>query len=411
MSLPSHTVDSLVKQKIFWSKSLSYIKSQPDKLLITILVGNNLVNVYTAALATQISLWIAVSSQLEPSLAVAIATGLITFLILVFWEIIPKSFAIKNAQKIGLIVAPIYKVLMTIFAPVIWVLEMLIRVFTGKNTHPRVTEEELESFIDLGKDTGTLEKDEHERLKNTLEFWDTLVEEVMIPRVKVDMLSDTTTIGEALSFYLEHTHSRIPVYHTSKDTVIGILTIRDILREKTAGNESKQLKDLHFKNILKAPISQPIDVLLEIFKTSRQHMAIVLDEYGWVAGIITLEDVIEEVFWEIQDETDYETEEIIASGDNTYIADSGVSLQNILDVFEIHFEDFELDEVVFGTETLSYVITHALERFPTKNESVCFHIKTNEVSQAPVQLCFRVMDINDGMIGKVEVMKKVVEHA
>jgi len=148
----------------------------------------------------------------------------------------------------------------------------------------------------MGKDSGTLEDDEHERLKNTLEFSDTLVEEIMVPRVRVDAISDSLTVDEALSYYLEHTHSRIPVYHEQIDSIVGILTIRDILREKNSGNTQKLLRDLHFKKFLKVPINQRIDTLLDTFKTTRQHIAIVMDEYGGVAWITTIEDIVEEIF-------------------------------------------------------------------------------------------------------------------
>ena len=155
-------------------------------------------------------------------------------MILVFGEIAPKSFASKNAEKIALFVAPIYKWAMFFLSPIIFVLEMMIRLITGKNVSSKITEEEIETFIDLGKDSGTLEEDDHERLKNTLEFSDTLVEEIMVPRVKMDAISDIHTIEEALEYYRSHTHSRIPVYHETVDVVIGILTIRDILREMHA---------------------------------------------------------------------------------------------------------------------------------------------------------------------------------
>lgn len=406
MSLPSHKVESLLKQKLFGSKALSHIKSNTDKLLITILVGNNLVNVYTAALATQLSISFAKTSWMEESLAIGLATGLITFLILVFWEIVPKSFATKNAESISLKVAPIYKVLMLLLFPVIFMLEILIKVFTGKNVATKVTDEEIESFIDLWKDSGALEEDEHEMLKNTLEFGDTLIEEIMVPRVKVDALADTISVEEALEYYLTHTHSRIPVYHEQIDNIIWILTIRDILRERKSWNNDKKLKELHFKKFLKAPINQPIDTLLENFKTSRQHIAIVMDEYGWVAGITTIEDVVEEVFWEIHDETDFETDEIIENDDNSFTIDSSILLNDIVDEFELELSDLGMDEKEFGSETVSYMITHKLERFPQQDEEICFEIYDEDWKTAPESLCFKIMEINESTIGKIEVRRK-----
>lgn len=212
MSLPAHKVESLVKQKKIWAWALADIKANTDRLLITILIGNNLVNTYAAALATQISLVLARNSGLEEAFAVALATGVITFLILMFGEIVPKSFASKNAESISLFVSPIYKVLMFILFPLVFIIEKIIRFFTGKNVKTVITGEEIESFIDMGKDSGALEEEDHVRLKNTLEFTETLVEEVMVPRVRLEALSDQKTVEEALEFYMTHTHSRIPVF-------------------------------------------------------------------------------------------------------------------------------------------------------------------------------------------------------
>ena len=406
MSLPSHKVESLLKQKLFWAKALSHIKSNTDKLLIAILVGNNLVNVYTAALATQISIAFAQSSGIEESLAIGIATGLITFLILVFWEIVPKSFATKNAEIISLKVAPFYKVFIFLLFPVIFLLEILIKIFTGKNVATKVTDEEIESFIDLWKDSWALEEDEHEMLKNTLEFGDTLIEEIMVPRVKVDALSDESTVEESLEYYLSHTHSRIPVFHEQIDNIVGILTIRDILRERRAGHNDKKLKELDFKKFLKAPINQPIDTLLENFKSSRQHIAIVMDEYGWVAGITTIEDVVEEVFWEIHDETDFETDEIIENDDNSFTIDSSILLNDIVDEFQLELSDLWMDEKEFWSETVSYMITHKLERFPRKNEEISFKIYDEDWKPTKQKLCFKVLEIEETTIGKIEARKK-----
>lgn len=406
MSLPSHKIDTLLKQKRFWAKALSHIKSNTDRLLIAILVGNNLVNVYAAALATQISITIAEGSGMEQGLAVGIATWIITFLILVFGEIVPKSFASKNAESISLWVAYPYKVLILILFPIIFVLEKLIRIFTGKGVQSRITEEEIETFIDLWKDAGTLEDDEHERLKNTLEFSDTLVEEIMVPRVKVEALSDDITIEEALEYYLAHSHSRIPVYHDQIDNIVGILTIRDILRERKSWNNNNPLSSLHFKRILKVPINQPIDNLLDTFKETRQHMAIVMDEYGWVAGITTIEDIIEEIFGEIHDETDFETDEIIEKSKNVFVIDSSILLHDIVDEFDLELPDLGMEDKEFWSETVSYMITHRLERFPEKNEEICFELYDEDGKILPEQLCFKVLEIDDTAIGKVEVRKK-----
>jgi len=406
MSLPSHKIDTLLKQKLFWAKALASIKSNTDRLLIAILVWNNLINVYAAALATQISISLARNSGMDEALAVGIATWIITFLILVFGEIVPKSFASKNAEKISLWVAYPYKILITLMFPIVYILEKMIRIFTWKWVQTGISEEEIETFIDLWKDAGTLEDDEHMLLKNTLEFSDTLVEEIMVPRVKIEALSDTTTIEQALEYYLSHTHSRIPVYHDQIDNIIGIITVRDILRERKAGRNEYELKTLHFKKVLKVPINQPIDNLLETFKSTRQHIAVVMDEYGGVAGITTIEDIIEEIFWEIHDETDYETDEIVESGKDTYIIDSAILLNDIVDEFDLELADLWMDEKEFWSETVSYMITHRLERFPELDEEICFPIFDEDEVQLDHQLCFKILEIEDTAIGKVEVKRK-----
>jgi len=409
MSLPSHKIESIVKQKLFGAKSLAIIKSNTDRLLITILVGNNLVNVYTAALATQISLTFAQNSWMEEAVAVAIATWAITFLLLMFWEIIPKSFASKNAESISLLVSPVYRFLMILLFPIIWIIEKIIKLFTGTAKPISISDEEIETFLDMWRSSWTLEDDDHTRLKNTLEFSDTLIEEIMIPRVKLEALSDEKTVSEALEFYMKHTHSRIPVFHETIDDIVGIITIRDLLREKSQGHESRKLSELHFKKLIKAPLSQPIDVLLEIFKESRQHMSIVIDEYGWVAGIVTLEDIIEEVFGEIHDETDYETDEIIENGNNSYTIDSSISMDDILEEFELEFSDIGFDEKEFGSETVSYILTHELERFPEKNETICFNVLDDKEEASWNTLCFTILEVEDAMIGKIEVTLNLVK--
>ena len=401
--MPSHKVDSLLKQNKFGSKSLKYIKSHNDKLLITILIGNNLVNVYTAALATQIAIWIAVASGIEQSLAIWVSTWVITFLLLLFWEIIPKSYATKNAEKISLRVAYVYKTLMFILYPVILFIEGIIKIFTGKDTINNVTNEEISSFIDLWKDSGTLEDQQYERLKNTLDLDNTLVEEIMTPRVQVDLLSSDTTLWEAFEYYKAHTHTRIPVYTETIDKVIGIVNVRMLISEIDARWEKTTLWDIEYPDFLRVPINQPVDNLLETFQKEHSHMAVVIDEYGWVAGIITLEDIIEEIVWEIRDESDKEEEEIQTNGNGWYIIDSTILMEEILGRFELEFKDIWVDEKELWWETVSYVITHVLERFPEEWEIIEYEVNFDNKDTNNKILSLKVLTIEDTRIWDVEV--------
>ena len=400
MSLPKHKVETFVKQGLPGAKDLKYIKEHSDRLLITILIGNNLVNTYTAAYATTIAMNIAKNSGLgiNQSMAVGIATWIVTLLLLLFGEIAPKSFATKNAKKISLAVAKFYRILMIILCPLIVLIEFITKLFTWKAKVEEISEEEIEAFIDMWKESGTLEKHEHEHLKNLLDLSDTAVEEIMTPRVKIDKLSDNTTVKKALDYMQEHTHSRIPVYHEDIDHIIGIVTLRLLLDEIKKWNEKKLLKQVDLIKPLKVPLTKPIDELLKVFQKSHQHLAIVIDEYGGVAWLVTLEDIIEEVFGEIQDETDKEENVIQKIWENKYIVDSTILLEDALELLNLSILDLGFDEKEYDGVTLSYFITDYLERFPKKWEKILLPIKNNDK-----QLILEIIDVNDSVIWKVKV--------
>jgi len=262
-----------------------------------------------------------------------------------------KIDALLKEWKFGskdLKVSKIYRFLMFVLTPIVYLLEKIIQIFTGKTKEEAVSESEIEAFIDMWKNSGWLEEKQHEHLKNVLEFGEITSEEIMTPRVNIEALSDDTTVGEALDFYLTHTHSRIPVYSKTIDKITHILTIRDLVSQK---NKSKKLSELNLVKPIKVSLNQPIDNLLEDFQKSHKVIAIVIDEYGWVAWLVTLEDIIEEIFWEIRDETDKETEEIINKGTNIYDIEASVMFEDVLQLFNIEFKDLGLAEKEFDGET------------------------------------------------------------
>ena len=409
MSLADHKIDSLVKSKKIGAQALRTIKENNDRLLITILIWNNLVNTFTAAFATSIAIWLANSSWLgvNEATAIGIATGIVTFLLLLFGEIIPKSIATKNAAKISLTVAPIYKFLMFILYPVISFMELIIKVFSWSNAVEQMTDDEIESFIDMGKKSWSLEDHEHEKIKNILEFDETTVEEIMTPRVKIEALPSTATIWEAMDFYLTHTHSRIPVYNETIDKIDYVLTARELVKEFASGNTQKSISDIKLKKVLKVPLNQSIAKLLETFQQSHKIMAIIIDEYGGVSGLITMEDIIEEVFGEIRDESDKEIDEIKQIGVNSIEVESDVLIEDILEELSLDFEHIGLDERDFSGETLSYVITHILEDFPKSGQIITLNIINNDEEMSQI-LQFKILWIEDARIWKVEV--KIIEN-
>jgi CBS domain containing-hemolysin-like protein len=183
----------------------------------------------------------------------------------------------------------------------------------------------------------------------------------MTPRVKIEALPSSATISEAMEFYLTHTHSRIPVYNETIDKIDHFLTARDLVKEFASGNTSKSIADMNLKQVLKVPLNQSIAKLLETFQQSHKIMAIIIDEYGGVSGLITMEDIIEEVFGEIRDESDKEIDEIKQIGANSIQVESDVLAEDMLEELNLDLEHIGLDEREFGGETLSYVITHVLE--------------------------------------------------
>ena len=400
MSLAEHKVEALIKENKFWAKALEKILKNKDRLLITILIWNNLVNTYTAALATTIAISLAKTSGLPQAQAVWIATWIITFLLLMFGEILPKSFATKNAATISLIVAPIYNLLMKILFPIIIIIEFIIKLVTPKGKAEEITEEEIESFVDMWKKAWALEASEHEKIKNILDFSDTQVSEIMTPRVKIEALDNNTTVKEAFDFFINHTHSRIPVFDWTIDKITHFMTIRDILNQ----DRNKKLSELNLKEVLKVPINQPIDTLLKTFQNSRKHLAIVMDEYGWVAWLVTLEDVMEEIFGEIRDETDREVDDIKKVWKDSLIVESDVIFDEVLENLNLDFEDIWLNKLEFSWVTLGYIITEKLERFPKTWEIITFEL-CNVENKKCSKIEFKVLEINDSKIWKIEIKK------
>lgn len=402
MSLPKHKIESLLKSKRPGAKSLRDVKEDTDNLLIMILIGNNLVNTYTAALATQIAMSLSEKMWIWASQAVWISTVVVTIFLLLFWEIIPKSIASKNAVSIGLFVSPIYKFLMVPFWPIIMLIKVVIRVFSWKKSDEKMTDDDIQSFIDLWRDHWWIDDDEHEKLKSVFEFYETTAEEIMTPRVKIEAIPDTLTIKEAVEYYLTHTHTRIPIYHETIDKIDYFISGRDLLRELNSWNSDKKLTELKLRKVLKVPLNQPISKLLDIFQKTNKIFAIIMDPYGWVAWLTSLEDIIEQVFGEIRDESDREAEEFVKTPDWKILTNWLVLMQDLLDEFELELPNIWLDEKEFNWETVSYVITDVLEGFPKSWEEIYFEIISDEEEKIKKKLYIKVLEADESKIWKVE---------
>jgi putative hemolysin len=285
----------LAKQKGATHKLIKKMKDDPHRLLSTILIGNNIVNVGAAALATAITI------KLIPGYAIGVATGVMTFLILVFGEIFPKSIATRNNILIArLVIFPVYWCSI-LFAPIVVFLNFIPKI-TGKiQRKPQVTEAELMTFIEVVEEEGEIKEEERRFIHNIFEFDDTNASEIMTPRADMYVIDVNKELN--LEEIVKSGFTRIPVIQGDIDHVIGILNIKDLLLHQ-ATCESRVAVRKIMREPYFVPENKKLDNLLQQFKKRKQHMAIVIDEHGGVSGLITLEDALEEIVGEIVDETD-----------------------------------------------------------------------------------------------------------
>ena len=401
-ALPLHRVNSLRREKKNWSKALSKLKHEPEKMLIAILIRNNIVNLTAASLATLISIQIAELIHYEQATVTILSTIIVTILVLLFGEIFPKTFATSHAEKISLRIAPFYLRMIKIFYPLIVVIERLMKGLTKKEKKHTVSESDLEAFIELSKQAWIFDNGQDLKIKKLLALDDLTAEDVMTPRIKIKALSDENTLTEAIEILTEYHYSRIPVYHETIDTIDRVVTLKELLRLSKKHDSETLLSSIQIAPIIKIPRSQPIDTLLEKFQKTHKHIAVVMDEYGGVEGIVSLEDIIEEVFWEIQDESDDELPPIQKNENSDwYICQSYVRMDELLSELGIQFEELNLDDE-FEAETLSYFITSHLERYPQVGEEILLPIHSLEEGEEK-SLSIKVLWVKKSIVGEIAV--------
>ena len=305
-----------------------------DKALTAILIGNNVVNILSASLAT------VMFTKYFGAGSVGMATLVMTVVVLIFGEIIPKSLASENAEKMSLFMAPVLSAIMTILKPVIFLMSKLkngvTKLFGTNKEEPLVTEEELKYIIDEIEDEGVLEEQESDLVRSALDFDEITINEILIPRVNVaaiDIESDFEQIKDA---FLNEQYSRFPIYKDSIDNIIGILHQSDFFGVyfNHATDENRDIKSI-LKKPIYIPEHQKISVTLNLMQKQKVHMAIVIDEYGGTKGIVTLEDIIEELVGEIYDESDEEDTSFIQLSSNSYEVSADLSINDFLDRLEL----------------------------------------------------------------------------
>ncbi len=317
-------VRTLVNEGRPGSAAVAALKESPEHLLITILIGNTIVNITAASIAT------AMAIEAFGDIGVGIATGFVVIVLLVFSEIGPKIYAARASDTFPLTVAPVVLFLSRIFFPVIWLVERVSPTLgIGKEVaEPAVTEEEIKEWIDVGKEEGTIEQGEQDMLYSVLEFGDTTVREIMTPRVDVILMEDTVTFEEAIRIFNDTGFSRIPVYHDRIDNITGILNVKDVFSAMVSRRKSSTIQEIMFDPMF-VPETKKIDDLLKELQVHRVLMAIVIDEYSSFVGIVTVEDILEELVGDIMDEYDKEEPEVQELSPGVFIVDAQMWVEDI----------------------------------------------------------------------------------
>jgi len=372
------------KEKRF-SKSVRYFVENPNSVLTAILVMNNVVNILSSSLATLLAL------QLLPSnsagIAAALVTGVMTFLILVFGEITPKIFARENSERLFRKMITVISVITMILKPLLWLLLRISNFFIvfigGKKADfaPFITEDEIRSAVDAGHEEGVLQSEERMIMKRTLELKDISVKEIMTPRVEIVALEEEKPLIDLMELVQSEGYSRYPIYRENIDRIVGVCYAKDLLNFLLERKDNEVLHSISVEEIMRAPYFVPetkkVDDLLREFREKKNHLAVVIDEYGGTAGIITMEDVIEELTGEILDEYDEESEEIMIErlGEGEFIVDGMTPINDIERELEHHFPDTEF-------ETIGGYLLEVLERFPEVGEKIIVNGFTFEILAA-----------------------------
>jgi putative hemolysin len=357
VALSKGRVEALLKEGRGGAQALFQLKRDPSRMLITILIGNNLANIAASSIATVIATeWF---GRFGPSIAVAV----LTVVILIFGEITPKSLATRYAERISLAIAPLMFGFMRLITPLVWVFgEFMtwIHRITGVKGDPTVTELELVRLAWHGEEEGIIDHNEREIIERLFEFNDLEVRDVMTPRNQVFALEGNQTIAEVLPQLKGVNFSRIPIFNQRPDEIHWVAYKREILEAAAYRKSEIRLNEIAHEPLF-VPQNQPIDELLANLRSKKRHLAIVVDEYGIVQGIVTLEDLLEELVGEIYDENDEIREGLSKLSKNKISVDGTLELRVVEDFFEIELSGKPTDSVSL------WILSH-MERLPAQGE-------------------------------------------
>jgi len=354
-------VRQMLNEKLPGATSLDKLKSNPSRMMASVNLGNNLVNVAATALATDIAL------KTFESAGLAIAIGVMTFLILIFGEITPKTYCNANAAKIALRYSRVLLAFSYAFYPIVWMFEKITKGIinlTGSTQEPPgLTEEEIKGVIEQGLHDKAIEKQESELVHGALNFDDIIIRSVMTSRTKMFTLNSKMLLFEALPLINKSGFSRIPIYGKNQDEIIGIVNVRDVLKCL-----EKEEKMISLQQISRKPIfvsqEKKVNDLLKEMQGRKSHMAIVLDEFGGVEGCVTLEDLVEEIVGEIHDETDVTKDNFQREGNNAIITNGDIEIDELNEIFKTSIPQGD------DYATLSGLLHEKLRDIPKEGDKV-----------------------------------------
>ena len=360
----------------------------PNSILSTIAIANNFSNILASSIATVVVLDLmhvmAPAMDDLSAISALIASVFMTIFVLIFGEITPKSLGKNNPERLTLgMIGPIV-MLRGVLRPLIWAFkqatDLILKLFP-KNFREQeqiaVSEDQITMLLEVGEESGMIEGEEVDMIRRIFEFDDLVAKQVMVSRTEVESLEVNSTLDEVRQVVKEEEHSRYPIYDEDPDNIIGILHVKDLLH---CDNNSVNLREL-LRTANFVPESKPINDLLRDFQSKKQQMAIVVDEYGGMAGIVTIEDILEEIVGEIHDEYDSPEEEIEHLGNGTYLLEGSVEIDHLNDTLELGLPTEE------GT-TISGLILNRLEQIPAVGESLTVdgaHLSVEEASDKEIQ--------------------------
>lgn len=375
-------VRALVDENRRGAHTLEKIASNYGKMLSTILIGNNVVNIAASSLVTTLTI------KLWGSYAIGIATGVLTLVILLVGEIVPKNVAKVLGEKISLFYAPVIYGIMCVLTPIIWIVDRIARILMwlihiDPNARNGITEAELRTYVEVGVEDGAIESEEKVIINNVFDFSDSVAREIMIPNVDMVCLEENADYDEVLARFREHMYTRLPVYKGDTDNIVGLVNIKDFILVED--RESFRIDDIIREGYYTHEYKKTSDLLREMRSTANS-VAFVLSEYGECVGMITLEDLLEEIVGEIRDEFDEEENDFIKQlDDRTYVIEGSRKLDDINDAIET-----ELDSEAY--DSIAGLVIEELDRLPEEDDEVILEDGTR----------IHVVDVENNRITKVK---------